>query len=77
MAGAGLNLKSLAMSLFEAGAVRGMQLDIHNKTVDFFTYRPGGASTVDGGNKLLLDMPCSNSRYLVPEQRDFFAVTLR
>jgi hypothetical protein len=73
--GAGMNLATLAAALARAGAIRGMQLDIHSDMVDFFTY-PHGATT-SGGVKLLPTMPSGSRRYLEPDQRDFFAVTLR
>ncbi|MDQ4097761.1 MAG: phosphodiester glycosidase family protein, partial [Actinomycetota bacterium] len=73
--GANMNLAALAAALTEAGAVRGMQLDIHDNMVDLFTYRhdTGGLTP----RKLLPDMPGPDTRYLVPDQRDFVAVTLR
>jgi hypothetical protein len=74
--GANLNLETLAHALVQAGAVRGMQLDIHSEMVAFLTYPVGAAHAVNGV-KLLPDMPGSLDRYLVPDQRDFFAVTLR
>jgi hypothetical protein len=74
--GSGLNLVTLANALVQAGAVRGMQLDIHNEMVAFLSY-PSGAAHVVGGAKLLPDMPGSLDRYLVPDQRDFFVVTRR
>lgn len=74
--GAGMNLAALADALARAGAVRGMELDIHGDMVDFFTYPHGGATT-SAGVKLLPAMPNGPSRYLVPDQRDFFAATLR
>jgi hypothetical protein len=74
--GAGMNLATLAGALTRAGAVRGMELDIHGAMVDFFSYPHGGDAT-SAGVKLLPAMPNGPSRYLVPDQRDFFAVTLR
>lgn len=74
--GANLNLVTLASALVQAGAVRGMQLDIHNEMVAFLAY-PGGAAHTLNGVRLLPDMPGSPDRYLVPDQRDFFEVTLR
>ena len=74
--GSGLNLATLADALVQAGAVRGMQLDIHNEMVAFLSY-PSGAEHVAGGVKLLPGMPGSPDRYLVPDQRDFFVVTRR
>jgi hypothetical protein len=73
--GANMNLATLASALTEAGAVRGMQLDIHDNMVDLFTYRHDGGGLKP--QKLLPDMPGPSNRYLVPDQRDFVAVTLR
>jgi hypothetical protein len=73
--GGNMTLKSLAAALTEAGATRAMQLDIHSKMVDMYSYRHTGSSTTS--TKLLPDMPNAANRYLVPDQRDFFAVTLR
>jgi Phosphodiester glycosidase len=73
--GANMNLAALANALTEAGAVRGMQLDIHDNMVDLFTYRHGAGGLTP--QKLLPDMPGQDNRYLVPDQRDFVAVTLR
>jgi hypothetical protein len=53
-----------------------MQLDIHTEMVDFLSY-PVGAARVATGMKLLPNMAGGVNRYLVPDQRDFFAVTLR
>lgn len=76
VAGANLNLTTLAHALVQAGAMRGMQLDIHNEMVTFLAYPDGAAHTLIGV-KLLPNMPGSRDRYLVPDQRDFFEVTLR
>jgi hypothetical protein len=67
--GSGLNLVTSANALVQAGAVRGMQSDIHNQVVAFLSY-PSGV-------KPLPDMPGSLDCYPVPDRRDFFAVTLR
>jgi hypothetical protein len=53
-----------------------MQLDNHNEMVDFLSYRVGAAHAVVGV-KLLADMAGNCDRYLVPDQRDFFAGTRR
>jgi Phosphodiester glycosidase len=74
--GGGLNLTTLAAALVQVGAVRAMQLDIHTEMVDFLTY-PVGADHAAYGVKLLPDMAGGANRYLVPDQRDFFAVILR
>jgi hypothetical protein len=73
--GANMNLAILAAALTEAGAVTGMQLDIHDNMVDLFTYRHDNGGLTP--QKLLPGMPGSNTRYLAPDQRDFVAVTLR
>jgi hypothetical protein len=74
--GGGMNLTTLAAALVQAGAVRGMQLDMHTEMVDFLTY-PAGADQVAYAVKLLPNMAGGANRYLLPDQRDFFAVTLR
>ena len=74
--GANMNLAALADALTQAGAVRGMQLDIHDKMVDAFTYQHAGTGAPTP-QELLPDMPGPNNRYLVADQRDFVAVTLR
>lgn len=76
VAGDGMNLVTLAAALVQAGVVRGMQFDIHSQMVDFFSYRHAG-SAVPVATKLLPTMPGRLDRYLVPDQRDFVAVTLR
>ena len=50
VAGANLNLVTLADALIQAGAVRGMQLDIHNEMVAFLSY-PCGAAHVGGRSR--------------------------
>jgi hypothetical protein len=73
--GANMTLATLAGALTSAGAVQGMELDIHSRMVDFYSYQhAGGGLQV---TKLLPDMPNGNTRYLVPDQRDFIAVMLR
>jgi hypothetical protein len=76
VAGGAMNLTTLAAALVQAGAVRGMQLDIHTQMVDFLTY-PAGADHSSNGVKLLPGMAGGANRYLLPDQRDFFAVILR
>jgi hypothetical protein len=70
-----LTLSTLADAMVQAGIVRGMELDIHTGMVTFNTYRPDlpGVAPV----KLLPTMPSPADRYLTPDQRDFFAVTMR
>ena len=65
---------SLAQILIHAGAVRAMQLDINSYWVTFITY----ASPFAGRpTSLLPAMTRGPQRYLSPDDRDFFAVTLR
>lgn len=75
VAGNGLTTATLADALVQVGAVRAMELDIHNQhpTFNFFTPAPG---TPDGvtGEPLLPDQVRPSTRYLAPDQRDFFAV---
>ncbi len=62
---------SLAQILIHAGAVRAMELDINSYWVSFNTYgAPGGRAPT----KLLAETERSSSRYLEPDDRDFFAV---
>jgi hypothetical protein len=65
---------SLAEILRHAGAVRAMELDINTYWPSFITYKHPGAQ--DPAN-LLTDMDRSPSRYLTPDDRDFFAVYLK
>jgi hypothetical protein len=74
--GANLDLATLADALAQVGAIRGMQLDTHNEMVDFLSY-PAGAAHAFVGVTVFPDMAGSSDRYLVPDQRDFFVVTLR
>jgi hypothetical protein len=66
-----LTLATLADAMTQAGIVRGMQLHIHSDMVTFNTYQPG-----PGPTKLLPAMVSPADRYLQPDQRDFFAVSL-
>lgn len=77
-AGADMSLSQLASALSDAGAVRGMQLDMHNPVVSFSFYRPDPGST-DGvsASKLYPAMHRDATRYLSPDQRDFLAVQAR
>lgn len=64
-------VESLAKILQRAGAVRALELDINEDWTSFITYRRPGA--VDPSN-LLPEMFRPDSRYLTPDERDFFAV---
>jgi hypothetical protein len=65
---------SLAQILQRAGAVRAMELDINYEWVSFNTY---GAPGAGGAAKLLPAMNRDATRYLSPDDRDFFAVYSR
>jgi hypothetical protein len=65
---------SLAEILIRAGAVRAMQLDINSFWVSLITYAQPGAGSP---SNLLPDMSRPASRYLAPDDRDFFAVYAR
>jgi hypothetical protein len=65
---------SLAAIMIRAGAVRAMELDINAYWTSFITYHGGGAQHPAN---LLADMDRAPTRYLTPDDRDFFAVYLR
>jgi hypothetical protein len=65
---------SLAEILKRAGAVRALELDINEDWTSFITYRRAGA--VEPSN-LLPEMFRPDTRYLTPDERDFFAVYAR
>jgi Phosphodiester glycosidase len=65
---------SLAQILQRAGAVRAMELDINYEWVTFNYYAGVGAT---GPSRLLTGMSRSSTRYLSPDDRDFFAVYAR
>jgi len=67
-------VESLAKILQRAGAIRALELDINEDWTSFITYRHPGA--VDPSN-LLPEMFRPDSRYLTPDERDFFAVYKR
>ena len=62
---------SLAAILIRAGAVRAMELDINAEWPSFITYAHGGGRVP---TKLVPNTQQSATRYLVPDDRDFFAV---
>jgi hypothetical protein len=67
-------VESLAKVLQRAGAVRAIELDINEDWTSFISYRHPGA--LDPSN-LLPEMYRSPERYLVPDERDFFAIYLK
>jgi hypothetical protein len=66
--------QSLARILQRAGAVRAMELDINYEWTTFNFYGRWGAGRPQ---KLLADMSRPATRYLTPDDRDFFAVYAR
>jgi hypothetical protein len=62
---------SLAEILKRAGAVRALELDINEDWTSFITYRHPGAAEP---SNLLPEMLRPATRYLTPDERDFFAV---
>jgi Phosphodiester glycosidase len=67
-------VESLAKILQRAGAVRALELDINEDWTSFISYRHPGAGQP---SNLLPEMYRSADRYLIPDERDFFAVYLR
>lgn len=65
---------SLAEILIRAGAIRAMELDINSYWVTFNSY---GARDAGRPSSLLPAMTRPSTRYLSPDDRDFFAVYLR
>lgn len=77
VAGNHFTLTTLADALTQAGVVRGMQLDIHTQMVTANLFRLGPLDHRPAPVKLLPTMARPADRYLAPDQRDFFTVTLR
>ncbi len=77
-AGPGLSVQSLATVLARAGAVRAMELDINTEwtTFNIFSRDPGSPTGVFA-TKLLPNMYRPATRYLVRDERDFFALFAR
>jgi len=65
---------SLANVLIRAGGVRAMELDINSYWVTFISY---GSIDGEGPTKLLEGMERPATRYLEPDDRDFFALYSR
>jgi len=67
-------VRTLAALLIHAGAVRAIELDINPEWPSFITYSsPGGLDPI----KLVPNYQQPATRYLVPDDRDFFAVFTR
>ncbi|MEW1955582.1 hypothetical protein [Terrabacter sp. NPDC080008] len=76
VAGNHMTLEVLVDALVDAHAVRAVELDMHPGMVAFSRWlpTPGGGMTAQN---LLPTMPDATNRYLSPDQRDFFYITLR
>ncbi len=70
-AGEDQTVENLARALVRAGAIRAMELDINSYWVTFITY---GAPGAEDPSKLLEGMERPATRYLEPDDRDFFAL---
>ncbi len=78
--GPSLAITSLANLLVDAGAVRGMELDINPDWVQFSSFRGAPNASVSGGNgtSLLSGMAGGPSRYFASWWlRDFFTMSIR
>lgn len=71
IAGEDQSVSSLAKAQARAGAVRAMELDINSYWTSLITY---GAPGAEHPANLLPGMERSASRYLEPDDRDFFSV---
>jgi Phosphodiester glycosidase len=76
VAGDALSVRTLAVLLQRAGAVRAMQLDINVAWISFMWYSPG-ASVASPVPHKLVDFQRPADRYFTPTSRDFFAVYAR
>jgi hypothetical protein len=65
---------TLARILQRAGAVRAMQFDINPEWPSLITYTHRGGL---GPTKIVPNVQQAATRYLVPDDRDFFAVYIR
>ncbi len=77
VAGHGLTLGLLADALKHVGAVRAMQLDIHQQWPSFHVYQPAARGRKLVATKLLTNMRHRADRYLAPDDRDFVAAFIR
>lgn len=79
VAGPGLKITNLADTMVRAGCVRGMELDINYEWVTFNLFdhtNPADLSQVTG-RRLFQEQQSPPSRYLSPNARDFFMVTVK
>jgi len=75
--GDGLTVPTLAQALVDAGADRGMQLDINSYWTRFVTYATPNAKSTPVATKLLDGMLGDAHQFLAPDTRDFFYLTER
>lgn len=73
--GDALSVRSLAVLLQRAGAVRAMQLDINKLWASYMWYTPATGGLLSPHKVLSFERPAN--RYLTPTSRDFFAVLAR
>jgi len=77
-AGPGLSIQSLANILVHAGAVRAMELDINTVWTNGYYYSTDGSNPNGfAPHPLLADQYRAPTRYLVPDERDFFLMYIR
>lgn len=77
-AGPGLSIQSLADILVHAGAVRAMELDINTIWTNGYFYSTDGSNSNGfAAHPLLADQYRAPTRYLIPDERDFFLMYLR
>jgi len=74
--GDALTVSSLAALLHDAGAVRGMEMDINPAWMSFMWYTPGKTPSAPVPHKLVNFQRPAN-RYFTHTSRDFFALHLR
>ena len=79
--GPGLNLVDVGNLLVDAGAVRGMELDINTDWVNFSTYQPpspSGPAAASNGTELVPGMTGTPGRYFEPWwARDFITMSAK
>lgn len=73
--GSTMSLDNIASSLLQAGAVKGMELDIHTGMQSFSTWDISSSGITP--TRLLPSLQPAVDRYLAADQRDFFYLTLR
>ncbi|WP_088188472.1 phosphodiester glycosidase family protein [Desulfosporosinus sp. FKA] len=78
-AGNNLTAETLAHALLSAGSIRAMELDINSYwvTFNFLNHASGSSNGSLVGTKLDPSMTRSPYRYLSPDTRDFFYLTLK